>query len=111
MLKSLLIVGLLLLFLLSGCGANNLENEANHAARVAIENGNFTRGSLLLVAGCNKLHDQSLHLLRMMDHYLEGDVNKLVIEWVRLTRHETNEDFIRLAAKEFMMTISNNQLK
>ena len=95
---------ILTLFILTGCG-DSLQHEANSAARVAFEEGNFRQGSLLLVAGCDDLHNQSLHLLRMLDYYQDGEIHDMIFEWLELIRQDVSEGFIRQAAMDVMSKI------
>jgi len=99
LLRGLIVIAVLLI--LMGCG-NNLEREARSSAREAMAAGNFHQGSLLLLASCELLHEQSLYLLRMLNYEGEGNIYRMYLAWRQLMRFEVDDDFVREAAFEVM---------
>lgn len=99
MLKGLIAIATLLI--LVGCGGS-LEREARSSAREAMMTGDFERGSLLLLASCDLLHEQSVYLLRMLNYDREDNVYGMFLAWLRLMRLEADEDFVRMAALQIM---------
>ena len=98
-----------LLFVLSivlfvtGCG-RTLSGEAIDQARVAIESGDYARGSLFLVVGCDDLYAQSVHLLHMVDYEEVNDLFGMMRSWVRIEDINASEDFVQEAAYEILRT-------
>lgn len=91
-----------LIFLpLVGCG-RTLADEAHDQARHAFELGDFSRGSLLLVAGCETLHSQSIYLLRMIDYQSSGDMGEAMWMWRRIRALDAHDDFVEVAAQAFI---------
>jgi len=105
MFKLLLILSML--FFATGCG-RTLSKEAVEQARVAIEIGDYSRGSLLLVAGCNDLHAQSVYLLHMTNYQTENDLLGMVRSWVGIYAIDASEDFVKEAAYEILSTTLGN---
>ena len=95
-----LLVGSIVLTL-TGCG-RTLQGEAVRLAEDAIASGDFARGSLLLVSGCDVLHAQSIYLLRM-DHYrTRGSAWGMLSAWLSLNQLDPDMDFIEIAAYQLM---------
>lgn len=92
----LLLVLLILLFA-TGCG-RTLTGEAIDQARVAIELGDYSHGSLLLLIGCEDLYAQSIYLLHMIDYEEAGDLFGMVRAWTGIYGIQASEDFVREAA-------------
>jgi len=91
------LIAIVSLFILVGCG-NGLEREATERAREAMAVGDYEGGSLLLLAGSEQLHEQSIYLLRMLNHYDEDNLFEMFLAWLSLMRLEAGEDFVREAA-------------
>ena len=102
-----LLVVLSILLFVTGCG-RTLSKEAVEQARVAIELGDYSRGSLLLVAGCSDLHAQSVYLLHMINYQNENDLLGMVGSWVGIYGIDTPEDFVQEAAYEILSTTLGN---
>lgn len=91
-----------LIFLpLIGCG-RTLADEAHEQARYAFELGDFSRGSLLLAAGCNTLHSQSIYLLHIVNYQSSGDVLGAIEAWLSIGALDARYDFVENAAYELM---------
>ena len=101
MFKLLLILSIL--FFVTGCG-RTLAGEAVEQARVAIELGDYSRGSLLLVKGCNDLHAQSVYLIHMVNYQNRSDLLGMVRSWVGIYAIDASEDFVQEAAYEILST-------
>jgi len=101
MFKLLLILPFLLL--LTGCG-RSLEGEAVEQARAAIDAGNYERGSLMLVMGCDDLHAQSVYLIHMARYQASNDLMQMVYAWLAIEGIDTKEDFIRVEAHRLLTT-------
>lgn len=93
MLKLLFILSLLLL--ITGCGHRTLEGEALERARVAIESGDYDRGSLALLIGCEDLHAQSVYLVHMARYLASNDLMEMVHAWIAIDNIDTTEYFIQ----------------
>jgi len=106
MLKVLL--ALLIIFFATGCG-RTISQEAVEQARVAIEFGDYSRGSLLLVMGCDDLHEQSVNLLHMVNYKHQNDLLGMVRAWTEIYTIEASEDFVRDAAYELLSTALGNE--
>ena len=96
-----LLLAFLTLLILVGCG-RTLTDEAHDQARAAFELGDFSRGSLLLAAGCNTLHRQSVYLLRMVNYQSSGDIHRTLSMWWRINALDAPYDFVEVAADELM---------
>ena len=105
MFKLLLVLSVLLLA--TGCG-RTLSGEAINQARVAIESGDYERGSLLLVMGCEDLHAQSVYLLHMIDYHGSNDLFGMVQSWIGIYSINASEEFVQEAAYEILRTTLDN---
>ena len=105
MFKLLLVLSIL--FFAAGCG-RTLSGEAVEQARIAIELGDYSRGSLLLVKGCNDLHAQSVYLLHMVNYQNRNDLLGMVRSWVGIYAIDASEDFVKEAAYEILSTTLGN---
>jgi len=105
MFKLLLVLSVL--FLATGCG-RTLSGEAINQARIAIESGDYERGSLLLVMGCDDLHAQSVYLLHMIAHQEANDLFGMVQSWTGIYSIKASEDFVQEAAYEILRTTLDN---
>jgi len=105
MFKLLLVLSIL--FFVTGCG-RTLSKEAVEQARVAIELGDYSRGSLLLVVGCNDLHEQSVYLLHMANYQAQNDLLGMVRSWVGIYGIDAPEDFVYEAAYEMLSSTLGN---
>ena len=102
----LLLVLLILLFT-TGCG-RTLSGEAIDQARVAIESGDYSHGSLLLIIGCDDLYAQSIYLLHMIDYQETDDLFGMVRAWIGIYGINTSEDFVQEAAyRRLRATLDN----
>lgn len=91
-----------LIFLpLVGCG-RTLADEAHEQARYAFESGDFSRGSLLLAAGCDTLHLQSIYLLRMINYQSSNEIAGAMISWSNIRALDARYDFVEEAANDLM---------
>jgi len=104
-----LIFAFSVLLLLVGC-ARTLEEEAITQARIAIEAGNYTRGSVILLAGCDDLHAQSLYLIHMWDHRNENDLMGMVNAWIAIGNIDAPQDFITEEAYRLLNTTFANTI-
>ena len=102
-----LLLALLIVFFATGCG-RTISKEAVEQARVAIEFGDFSRGSLLLVMGCDDLHEQSVHLLHMVNYRHQNDLLGMVHAWTEIYTIEASEDFVKDAAYELLSVALDN---
>ena len=105
--KPLLLLVVSLLFFVTGCG-RTLSGEAIDQARVAIESGDYSRGSLLLVMGCNDLHAQSVYLLHMIDYQESNNLLGMVRSWTGIYGIEATDDFVQEAAYRILSTTLDN---
>ena len=108
-----LLLVLLILLSVTGCG-RTLSGEAIDQARVAIEAGDYSHGSLLLILGCDDLHTQSVYLLHMIDYQESNDLFGMVRAWTGIYGINASEDFVKEAAYQRLRTtidhvIINNQ--
>jgi len=101
MFKLLLILPMMIL--LVACG-RSIQQEALEQAKVAIEEGDYDRGSLVLLRGCSDLHTQSLYLARMARHQASNDLMEMVYAWLAIEEIETEEDFIQAEAYRLIRT-------
>jgi len=92
-----------MLFFATSCG-RTLSKEAVEQARVAIESGDYSHGSLLLVMGCDDLHAQSVYLLHMVSYQAEDDLLGMVHSWVGIYGIDASEDFVQEAAYMILST-------
>jgi len=104
----LLFTFLIFLPFLAGCG-RTLVDEAHEQARHAFESGDYSRGSLLLAAGCDTLHSQSIYLLHMIHYQSAGDVFGVVASWSNIraldARYGFVEDASNILMQEFVYAI------
>jgi len=105
MFKLLLVLSILLF--VTGCG-RTLAGEAIDQARVAIESGDYSHGSLLLVMGCDDLHAQSVYLLHMVNYQESNDFLGMVHAWTSIYEIDTSEDFVQEAAYQILSTTLGN---
>ncbi|MCL1991169.1 MAG: hypothetical protein FWG67_09810 [Defluviitaleaceae bacterium] len=105
MFKYLLILSMILL--ISGCG-RQLSTEALDQARIAIESGEYSQGSLLLLMASEDLHAQSVYLLRMIDYQAAHDLMGMVYAWMAINAIQAEEDFVHEAAYHMLRTTLNN---
>ena len=104
-----LLLALLIVFFATGCSSRTISKEAVEQARVAIEFGDFSRGSLLLVMGCDDLHEQSVHLLHMVNYRHQNDLLGMVRAWTEIYTIEASEDFVKIAAYELLSAALRNE--
>lgn len=91
------------LFFMTGCNGRTTSEEALSLARIAIDEGNFERGSLLLVrGGCEALHAQSVYLIHMANYRNHHDLMGMVRSWKGIYNLQPEEDFVQVAAYEFL---------
>ena len=102
------IIAIAILFMLVGC-SHDLEREASSNAREAMIAGDFERGSLLLLAGCDRLHEQSIYLLRMLNYSRTDNTSGMFLAWLYLMRVESDEDFVRVAAFQVLQQAMNSR--
>ena len=105
MFKLLLVLSILLFA--TGCG-RTLSGEAIDQARVAIESGNYSHGSLLLVMGCDDLHAQSIYLLHMINYQESDNLLGMVHAWTRIYGVDAEVDFVQEAAYRILSTTLGN---
>ena len=108
MFKLLLILLVLPIILLATSCSRTLSGEAIDQARVAIELGDYSRASLLLVMGCDDLHAQSIYLLHMVDYQEANDLLGMVHAWTRIYGIDASEDFVQEAAYRLLSTTLDN---
>ena len=78
-------------------------------ARTAIAEGDFERGSLLLVRGdCEALHEQSVYLIHMANYLANHDLMGMVRSWKDIYNIDAKEDFVQVAAYELLNTTFDN---
>lgn len=107
MLKLLLILPILLLA--TGCG-RTIAEDAIEQARTAMETGDYSQGSLLLLMGCDDLHEQSMYLLRMLHHQERNNLMEMVYAWLAIEDIETSELFVKEAAYNLLTTTLENAI-
>lgn len=111
MFKLLFVLSLLLAI---GCG-RTLSGEAIDQAKIAIESGDYARGSLLLVMGCEALHTQSIYLLQMMNYQESDNLLGMIHAWIGIYEIDASIDFIQEKAYQILretvdnVTITNRQ--
>jgi hypothetical protein len=105
MFKWLFVLPILLVF--TGCG-RTLSEEAVYQARIAIESGDYERGSLKLVMGCEDLHEQSVYLLHMIDYRNSNDLLGMVYAWIEIYGIDASADFVQEAAYQILNTTLDN---
>jgi len=94
---------------MTGCNRRTHSEEALNLARTAIAEGNFERGSLLLVrGGCEALHAQSVYLIHMANYLANHDLMGMVRSWKGIYNIDAGEDFVQVAAYELLNTTFNN---
>ena len=96
-----LLIAFLIFLSLVGC-RRTITDEAHDRARDAFISGDFSHGSLLLAAGCDTLHSQSVHLLRMVGYQESGNVFDAFMAWYRIRALDAGHDFVEVAAYELM---------
>ena len=84
-----------------GCG-RTLDDEAHDQARDAFATGDFSRGSLLLAAGCETLHSQSIYLLHMIHYQSSEDMARAMVAWSNIRALDARYDFIEVVANDLM---------
>lgn len=96
-----------LLFLV-GCNRATIREEAINGARIAIDEGDFYRGSLLLVrGGCADLHAQSVYLIHMNNYRNNSNLTGMIYSWKNIYLLDATEDFIKTVAYEMLDTVIN----
>ena len=105
--KPLILLVLSILLFVTGC-SRTLSGVAIDQARVAIESGDYSHGSLLLFVGCDDLHAQSIYLLHMIDYQEANDLFGMVRTWTGIYGIDASEDFVQEAAYQILRTTLDN---
>lgn len=105
--KPLILLVLSILLFVTGC-SRTLSGVAIDQARVAIESGDYSHGSLLLFVGCDDLHAQSIYLLHMIDYQKANDLFGMVHTWAGIYGIDASEDFVKEAAYQILRTTLDN---